>query len=72
MAERTLRLWIVGIGSTILAVLSLSIVLGVVYAALFQGAVPDELANWGGLIVGFYIGSFFSTVRTILGVRDDN
>jgi hypothetical protein len=49
--------------------ISLSIVGAVIYSSIVYGKPPEILSNWGGLIIGFFIGSFFNFVRAALGVE---
>jgi hypothetical protein len=65
----TLVLWIVALGIGILGLMSLGIVGAVIYSSLKYGKPPEILSNWGGLIIGFFIGSFFNFVRTALEVE---
>jgi hypothetical protein len=64
-----LILWIVALGTGIIGLISLSIVGAVIYSSLQYGKPPEILSNWGGLIIGFFIGSFFNFVRTALGLE---
>lgn len=63
-----LLLWVVAAGAIILGIISIGIVGAVIYAALAYDRVPDVLVNWGGLIVGFFIGNFFNFIRSALDV----
>jgi hypothetical protein len=69
MRHSTLVLWIVASGIAILGLMSLAIVGAVIYSSLKYGKPPEILSNWGGLIIGFFIGSFFNFARTALGVE---
>jgi len=53
-------------GSAISGILAVMIIFGVVWTAIVLGKVPDVLANWGGVIIGFFFGQFFSFVRGVL------
>jgi hypothetical protein len=53
-------------GSAISGLLAILIVGGVLYSALILGRVPETLSNWGGIIIGFFFGQFFSFVRAVL------
>lgn len=68
MPHVKLVFWIVVLGNVILGLMSLAIVLGVVYCSIAFGKAPEILSNWGGLIIGFFVGSFFNFVKTALGV----
>jgi hypothetical protein len=65
-----LILWIVAFGTAIVGFISLAIVGAVIYEEITYGKAPEILTNWGGLIIGFFIGSFFNFVRAALGVAD--
>ncbi len=65
----SLVLWIVAFGVAILGLMSLGIVGAVIYSSLKYGKPPEILSNWGGLIIGFFIGSFFNFARTALGLE---
>ncbi len=64
-----LLLWIVAMGTAIIGLMSLSIVGAVIYSSIMYGKPPEILSNWGGLIIGFFIGTFFNFVRTALGAE---
>ena len=53
-----------------MGLISLSIVGTVIYESLLYGKPPEVLSNWGGLIIGFFIGSFFNFVRAALGLEE--
>jgi hypothetical protein len=63
-----LLLWIVGSGSIILGIIAVSIIGAVVYTAVAFNRVPEVLVNWGGLIIGFFLGNFFNLLRTAVGL----
>jgi hypothetical protein len=65
-----LILWIVALGTAIMGVITISIVGAVIYEIVLYGKSPEILNNWGGLIIGFFIGSFFNFVRAALGLED--
>jgi hypothetical protein len=67
MHPSKLILWIVAIGTAIIGIISLSIVWAVIYEIIEYGNSPDVLNNWGGLIVGFFLGNFFNFARSALG-----
>ena len=52
---------LVGIGGAI----SLSIILGVVFLALLGKEIPQTLTNWGGTVLGFYLGSSLSFIKDL-------
>ena len=69
LGNSRLILWIVALGTAIIGLISLSIVGAVIYSSIMYGKAPEILSNWGGLIIGFFIGSFFNFVRAALGVE---
>jgi hypothetical protein len=71
VGRATLMLWIVALGTGMMGLVALSIVGAVIYEVVRYGNSPEVLNNWGGLIIGFFIGSFFNFVRAALGL-DDN
>lgn len=60
--------WMINLISGIAGVISLIVILGVVIMAFFGKAIPDVLSNWGGIILGFYFGSFLSLVKDYMEV----
>lgn len=67
--KSAILLWIVASGSLIIGIISLSVVGAVIYTSVNYNRVPEILANWGGLIIGFFLGNFFNLLRTALGVK---
>ncbi|WP_157813672.1 hypothetical protein [Sinorhizobium meliloti] len=61
---------IVTAGAVLLGLISVLIVGAVVYTAVAFNKVPEVLANWGGLIVGFFIGNFFNFLKAALDISD--
>lgn len=53
-------------GLFITGVIAVLVVGATVYAALFQGKVPEVLTNWGGILIGFFVGQFFSFAKAFL------
>jgi hypothetical protein len=53
-------------GMMLTGLISVLVVGAVVYAALTQSKVPDVLANWGGILIGFFVGQFFNFARSFL------
>ena len=47
------------------SIIALSVILVVAVLPLFwpTAKVPDALTNWGGLIIGFYFGSFVTLLK---------
>lgn len=67
-----LALWIVAFGMAILGMMTLSIIGAVIYSAISYTKPPEILGNWGGLIIGFFIGSFFNFAKDVLGSQTQN
>jgi hypothetical protein len=63
---------IVYLGFVISGVISLLVVGGVIGLALFRPAdkIPDVLQNWGGVIVGFYFGTFVSLIKDYMKIKE--
>jgi hypothetical protein len=72
VANARLALWIVAFGTTIIGLMSLGIVGAAIYESIEYGKSPEILNNWGGLIIGFFIGSLFSFVRTAVGLPEQD
>lgn len=49
--------------SIIAGVLALAVIVGVVVLAFIGREVPEILANWGGIILGFYFGQFVNLMN---------
>lgn len=62
-------LMVVMFGMLLTGLIGLLVVGSVVYAALVQGKVPDVLSNWGGIIIGFFVGQFFNFAKAFLEPR---
>jgi fructose-specific phosphotransferase system IIC component len=57
-------------GCVISGLLAVLIVGGVIWGSFTLGRVPEPLSNWGGIIIGFFFGQFFSFVRAVLAVPE--
>lgn len=57
-------------GAVISGLIAVMIIGGVLYSAIVLGAVPEALVNWGGIIIGFFFGQFFSFVRAVANVSE--
>jgi hypothetical protein len=62
-------------GFVISGIIAMIIVLSVVIIAIIQiwfgsgdTKIPDVLANWGGIIVGFYFGTFISLIKDYMRI----
>ena len=52
----------------IAGLISIIVVGSVMVLALFGHAIPDVLSNWGGIILGFYFGTFINLIRDYMGL----
>lgn len=60
--------FILKFGTVISGILALIIICVPILAPLFvpDYGIPDTVENWGGVIIGFYFGSFISQVGNFL------
>ncbi|SED49020.1 hypothetical protein SAMN05519104_3656 [Rhizobiales bacterium GAS188] len=54
--------------SMIAGLISIVVVGSVVVLAWSGKVIPEVLANWGGIILGFYFGQFINLVKDYMGV----
>jgi hypothetical protein len=54
------------IGTVLAGFIALTVIVGVVFLSARDGNVPDVLKNWGGIIIGFFFGQFFSLVQSMI------
>jgi len=59
------------IGWIVSGVIGGGIVFVTAYLALSGAEVPDVLSNWGGVIIGFYFGQFFSLIKDYMSLQFD-
>jgi hypothetical protein len=60
---------LINVISVIAGLIALIIILSVVVIAVSgRGAIPPELSNWGGIILGFYFGQFINLVKDYMGI----
>lgn len=52
-------------------ILALAVVVGVVVLAFIGREPPDILANWGGIILGFYFGQFINLMQIFTSKEKD-
>ena len=64
---RALRI-IVYAGTAIWGLIALSIIFTACYLTIFraEGRTPKIISDWGGIIVGFYFGSFVALAKDLL------
>jgi hypothetical protein len=70
--QKRYALVVVLCGLLITGLIGLLVVGAVVYAALFQGKVPEILGNWGGVLIGFFVGQFFNFAQSFLAPNVDS
>jgi len=58
---------IIGI-SFIAGLISITVVVSVVTIAILGKPIPEQLSNWGGIILGFYFGQFINLVKDYIGI----
>jgi hypothetical protein len=74
LAEKRAELSAKYVGSMITIVSSVSgfialVIIGsVAYISIMGGTISPTLNNWGGIILGFYFGSFLSLVKDFMGI----
>ena len=53
----------INIGMVTSAVIALGIIATVIVLSVKGQEIPDELSNWGGVILGFYFGTLFGLAK---------
>ena len=53
---------------SVASVIALAVIVSTVILPFFNISAPKELKNWGGLIIGFYFGSFVGLLKDWSGV----
>jgi hypothetical protein len=56
-------------GTLVSGAIALVIIVAVAILAIEGKRVPDVLANWGGVILGFYFGQFMSLVKDYMAAE---
>jgi len=69
---RALRI-VVYAGTVVSGVIALAVILTACYLTIFEqsATAPDIISNWGGIIVGFYFGSFVALAKDLLIPSND-
>ena len=59
---------IVYVGSAISGLIALSVIFTACYLTIFhaEGETPKIISDWGGIIVGFYFGSFIGLAKDLM------
>jgi hypothetical protein len=58
----------INIISLIAGIIALTVIGAVVAIAILGGTIPEQLSNWGGIILGFYFGQFINLVKDYTGI----
>lgn len=58
------------IGMVCAGIISVSVIFSIIYLSVRDGSVPEILNNYGGIIIGFFFGQFFSFIQTSLVKKD--
>ena len=60
--------YVIVLGSTISGILALMVIGVPIIGPFFEEAykIPPAIENWGGVIIGFYFGSFLTTIVDVL------
>ena len=58
-------------GTVVSSLIALIIICTAAYIAITQrtGELPNFIGNWGGLIIGFYFGTFVSFIKDWIGIQ---
>ena len=71
MDDKFLMRFIIVCGVFVSSTIALIIICTVAYQVIIQpeAGVPDVLRDWGGLILGFYFGSFIGLIKDWFGIK---
>lgn len=71
--DKFLRRFIVITGTSVSSIIALAIIIPISIFKMKEPdlVVPEVLVNWGGIILGFYFGSFTTLIRDLLGAPDE-
>lgn len=58
----------INIISFIAGVIAVAVIGSVITLAIIGKDIPDQLSNWGGIILGFYFGQFINLVKDYTGI----
>lgn len=63
--EKSIFNYVIIVGASVSAIIALTIILGAtIMAIIYPDADPPKfLEEWGGMIIGFYFGSFISLLK---------
>lgn len=65
----SLKAFVIVISVSTASIIALVIIGAAVVIPFMNLEVPEELKNWGGLIIGFYFGSFIGLLKDLAGIR---
>lgn len=66
--DRWLRSFVIIIVIIVSSIIALSVIAAAIYVPIFStDETPAALENWGGLIIGFYFGTFVGLLRDWIG-----
>jgi len=54
--------------SLIAGIIAVAVIGSVISLAILGKDIPDQLSNWGGIILGFYFGQFINLVKDYMGI----
>ncbi|WP_456623728.1 MULTISPECIES: hypothetical protein [unclassified Bradyrhizobium] len=54
--------------SLIAGIIAVAVIGSVITLAIIGKDIPDQLSNWGGIILGFYFGQFINLVKDYMGI----
>lgn len=54
--------------SLIAGIIAVAVIGSVITLAILGKDIPDQLSNWGGIILGFYFGQFINLVKDYMGI----
>lgn len=58
----------INIISLIAGIIAVAVIGSVITLAILGKDIPDQLSNWGGIILGFYFGQFINLVKDYMGI----
>jgi hypothetical protein len=58
----------INIISLIAGLIAVAVIGSVIALAILGKDIPDQLSNWGGIILGFYFGQFINLVKDYIGI----
>lgn len=63
--------FVIIVGTVVSALLALTIIISAAVYSLFlpEGETPKFLNDWGGLVIGFYFGSFISLIKDLFNLH---